>query len=96
MIIARATSQKLPSFTRQETKEGEEQKESNREKANSCPWVCSNPIPFLLMELTSSLHSNRISTITNYPILFAANGVSMYIIILDAYFEFNGFNEAVD
>jgi hypothetical protein len=81
MILVRVTSQKLPSFTRQETKKGKNKRKATEKKTNSCPWCAPNPF-HLLMELTSSLQSNRVSTITKYPILFEANCVSMYIIIL--------------
>ncbi len=94
MTIVRATSHKLPSFTRQETKKGKNKRKATEKKQNSCPWCA--PIPFhLLMELTSSPQSNRISTITNYPILFAENCVSMYILILATFLDSIGFNEAV-
>jgi hypothetical protein len=95
MTIVRATSHKLPSFTRQETKKGKNKRKATEKKQNPCPWCA--PTPFhLLMELTSSLQSNRISTTTNYPILFAENCVSMYIVILGDIFADNGFNEAIN
>jgi hypothetical protein len=96
MTIVRVTGPKLPSFTRQETKKGKKKRKTTEKKQNSCPWCALTPFHLLWSSHPPSLRSSTISTNTNYPILFAENCISMYIIILAANFEENGFNEAVD